>query len=207
MRKKMVWFAGLATAVITVLAACATGGSGEWDFRWEEDGDGVRITSYWGETTDVMIPPQIRGKTVVSIGAGAFLGGKYVDELRRHRPKLTSVVIPDSVISIGQDAFRSNQLTSVVIPDSVTSIGQDAFRNNQLASVVILDSVTSIGMSAFRENQLASITMGNNVTSIDYGAFKDNQLASVTIGNGVTSIRHEAFLNNRLVFRPIQTTE
>ena len=43
---------------------------------------------------------------------------------------LTSVVIPDSVTSIGSLAFRDcYSLTSVVIPDSVTSIGSMAFRD------------------------------------------------------------------------------
>ena len=41
---------------------------------------------------------------------------------------LTSVVIGDSVTSIGDRAFEDcSSLTSIVIPDSVTSIGESAF--------------------------------------------------------------------------------
>ena len=59
----------------------------------------------------------------------------------------TSFVIPDSVISIGNVAFRDcHSLTSVTIPNSVTSIGNTAFRGcSGLISIIIPDSVTSIG--------------------------------------------------------------
>ena len=51
---------------------------------------------------------------------------------------LTSVKIPDSVTSIGENAFTSSGLTSIVIPDSVTSLGPRAFqRCYDLKSIVI----------------------------------------------------------------------
>ena len=43
---------------------------------------------------------------------------------------LTSIAIPDSVVSIGRSAFYGcSSLKSITIPDSVTSIGFFAFRN------------------------------------------------------------------------------
>ena len=64
---------------------------------------------------------------------------------------LKTIVIPDSVTSIGDWAFWDcSGLTSITIPNSVISIGKEAFeRCSGLTSVTIPDSVTSIGDYAF----------------------------------------------------------
>ena len=77
---------------------------------------------------------------------------------------LTSVTIPDSVTSIGNNAFYFCGLTSMTIPDSVTSIGNNAFEGcSRLTSVTIPDSVTSIGNNAFADcRNLTSVTITSN---------------------------------------------
>jgi len=107
-----------------------------------------------------------------------------------------SVAIGNSVEIIGDNAFTRNLLTSVTIPDSVTSIGEGAFSDNGLTSVIIPDSVTSIGDAAFAGNGLTSVTIGNSVETIGDFAFGRNGLTSVIIPDSVTSIGAGAFSRN-----------
>ncbi|WP_206173260.1 leucine-rich repeat protein [Treponema ruminis] len=76
--------------------------------------------------------------------------------------KLTELVVPDSVTSIGQFAFSGcSGLTSVEIGNGVTSIGEYVFYGcSGLTSVEVPDSVMSIGQGAFSEcSSLESITI------------------------------------------------
>ena len=64
---------------------------------------------------------------------------------------LTSLTIPDSVISIGTIAFEGcSGLTSVIIGNGVTTIDRQAFQDcTSLTSVTISNSVTNIGHRIF----------------------------------------------------------
>ena len=149
----------------------------ESDFAVSIIGNAVRIDRFIGTRTVANIPPTIRGLPVIEIGEMAFT---RMD--RWGMPEgigLTSVIIPDSVVTIGRMAFVNNQLTNVIIGNSVATIGVGAFSDNQLTSVAIPNSVISIGHVAFGDNQLASVTIPNSVASIGDAAFAANQLTSV----------------------------
>ena len=144
----------------------------------------ISITS-----TTYYIPSTLKSVTVTG---GNILYGAFYD-----CNGLTSIVIPDSVTSIGYRAFYNcSSLTSVIIPDSVTSIGDWAFEDcSGLTSITIPNSVTSIGNYAFSGcSGLTSVTIPDSVTSIGYYAFYEcSGLTSATIGNGVTIIGYDAF--------------
>ena len=110
-------------------------------------------------------------------------------------PESGHVTIPNSVTSIGEEAFAGCNLSSITIPNSVTSIGEAAFSSCLLSSIVIPNSVTSIGKQAFYYcTSLKSITIPNSVTSIGKEAFYScYSLSSITIPNSVTSIGSYAF--------------
>lgn len=164
--------------------------------------------------TDIVIPGSfVDGAdtyTVTSISSGAFSNGT-----------LTSVVIGNSVVTIGGDAFRDNAalvsvtigesvvtidsaafsggaLTSLVIPDSVETIGSDAFRYSALMTLTLGASVETIGGAAFMDATLAVLALPDSLVSIGGDAFRSSMLASLVIPNSVVSIGNNAFLNNPL---------
>jgi len=158
-----------------------------------DNGKSIEIVEYTGKNTVVNIPPMIQKLPVTKIGKRSFIGNR-----KKIEEKLTSVIIPDSVIHIDNSAFDENKLTSVTIPDSVLYIGGDTFANNQLTSFTFGNSVSIIGYGAFANNQLTSITITDSVYYIDNGAFANNKLISVTIPNRVYSIGDSTFANNQL---------
>lgn len=106
-----------------------------------------------------------------------------------------TITLPTNLIYIGNYAFSSSRLQKVTIPSGVTTIGDYAFSEcTMLSSISIPNSVTSIGDYAFSGcTKLTSIRIPNQVTSIGQGTFKNSGLTSATIGNRVTSIGKDAF--------------
>ena len=79
-----------------------TGESDELQLEYEELDDGtVEITRFVSSSsTDIELPSVIDGKSVTSIGDRAFDGYNI-----ENCSNLTSIIIPDSVTSIGNYAF------------------------------------------------------------------------------------------------------
>ena len=105
-------------------------------------------------------------------------------------------VIPNSVISIGEEAFLGCKgLTTINIPNSVTKIGKSAFGSSGLISLNIPNSVTNIEDRTFEYcSSLTSIIIPNSVTNIEDGTFVGcRRLASINIPHSVKSIGWEAF--------------
>ena len=170
---------------------------------------------------EVIIPSNINGNPVATIGEGAFAGCS----------KLTSITIPNSVTTIGNEAFYyCESLTSITIPNSVTTIGERAFAgcsaltsilvantNENFAvlnyclynkkeksllycfskdsHIIIPNGIHTIGYCAFEDcSSLTSITIPDSVTTIgNYAFFRCSSLTSITLPNSVTTIGERAF--------------
>lgn len=105
----------------------------------------------------------ISGATIV--GGGDAYYEDYTtasDEIGRNSfyycAKLGSVVLPQSVNTIGRQAFSRSGLQDVEIPEGVTSIGFDAFAYcSQLSKVIIGPDVEKIQQGAFYESAVKDV--------------------------------------------------
>ena len=132
---------------------------------------------------------------VTSIGAAAFhdcssLTNINVSNNNKNYSSVDGVLFNKDKTEIIKYPVKKKG-TSYDIPDSVTSIGYEAFYNcRDLTSIAIPEKVTSIGAHAFEYCiSLTNITIPEGVTSIDiYTFYCCDSLTNITIPEGVTSI-------------------
>lgn len=205
----------LAFRTSTVTLAAEDISADAFSYEVNAVGDGITITEYHGNGGAVVIPAEIDGMAVTSIGERAF----YDCET------LTSISIPEGVTRIGESAFACcSCLTSIAIPASVTEIGWGAFGKTMFdctpwlnaqkkesplvivngilidardceGEVVVPSSVTSIGDGAFRNcSEVTSVMLPERVTHIGQYAFSTcGRLTDITVPKGVMRIGERAF--------------
>ena len=184
------------------------------DYAYTVLGDGTaQLIGYSGKNSHVEYPSSIDGHTVTRVG--------WEDTNYDLCPDpVTSIVLPDTVVSIGNHAFDNSGslqsitlgtglktieadafydctgLKSIAIPEGVTAIGDSAFRGcSSMTSATVPSSVTQIGDSAFYGcSKLADLSFNAKVDNIGSTVFSDcSSLTSIDIPEGVTYISSYTF--------------
>ena len=134
----------------------------------------------------VVIPREIGGKPVTSIGAGAFY----------ECSGLTSLIIPNSISNINTEAFaHCARLTSISIPASVTNLCAGAFDGcSRLQALSLHGPALVIAGTVRNLPALRSLEFGTGVRTISGGAVSNCQnLITVTIPVDVERVEALAF--------------
>lgn len=201
-----------ACCIISLVSLLAAGVQGA-EFVYTTNNGAVTMAHYTGKEGTVIIPSDVGGLPVTTIGSSAFW----------RRDSVTNVVIPQTVTNIAGLAFyQCTNLTSVVLGDGLKSIEDYAFSTcTRLASVAWGTNLTSLGFEAFyccasltivalpdcvtsMEDEvfagcarLASVSLGARLRSIPDGTFAGcTDLTTIRIPDGITNIGRSAFYRN-----------
>lgn len=125
--------------------------------------------------------------------------GDYGDEIRTYT--IQDIKLNEGLIEIGSNAFDGAVITSLTLPNSLTTIGQDAFSGcYQLAEITWPDNkgFTEINGFAHCTSLPDSIfeSLPVTVTSIGYRAFLGCRFSSVSLPGTIETIGERAFAYN-----------
>ena len=179
----------------------------ENDFTIYNDGTFSHLIRYVGDATEVIIP------NIDRIHKGAFLNCTHI----------TSVVVSDHVLSIGEGAFTGctsletitlpfigdglgenntlaflgcENIKNVILSDVCKEVPKEAFKNyKSLETITFGSKVSTIGENAFYGCEgLTSLVIPNTINTIGYGAFYEcTNLVSITLPSGLRTITNSLF--------------
>ena len=115
------------------------------EFEVRVEGRDATIVRVINEKEKLIIPSEIGGYSVTKLSDHVFAATGFHDE------KIHEIIIPDSVIDIGKNAFIDrNALMKVSLPKSIKKISEGMFmRCSNLEELIIPDGVEEIEAGAF----------------------------------------------------------
>ena len=161
-------------------------------FKLLYDGTGYEVSVGKATDTVLKIPSIYNGRDVTSIATAGF-----------RMYECTEVILPDSITSVGVNAFRYCTMSSIRLSENLSKIEQCSFSDClNLVSVDIPASLKEISMGAFSScTSLLSVTLHEGLEIIDHTAFWCcKSLSSISIPNTVTTIGSTAFGSTGLTF-------
>ena len=173
------------------------------DEIWYTTSDGAIITlkesASFGDVT-VVSNTYADGKGILKFSGPLTTIGRYTFYTCK---TLTSVTLPEGLISIGAQAFSlCNSMVSVTIPSTLTEIQEYAFWNcHKLTYVTIPEHVTVLGDGIFAQCFSLTAIQGQYATTDKRCLIKDGRLlafapaglTAYTIPSNVTSIGDQVF--------------
>ena len=173
-------------------------------FEYTVDGNTITITACdKAAEGKVTIPASIDKKKVTALGPEAFAGCD----------KITEVVIPNGVKTIGKGCFRDCALTKISLPASVETVGAGAFACKTLTSVSvnknnkkfssakgILFNKKQTTLVCYPAAKTGSYTLPKTVKKISSRAFAGSGLTTLTLDSKgkLATIGEAAFAGSSL---------
>ncbi len=178
MKKFLLW-------LLTLTVALPALASGDFSYTFKGQTLDYRILDEDAKTCAVAPSQMAFGAVeipaIASDGSNNYTVTAILKQAFERCDGVTSMIIPNTVTSIGSGAFSDCRITEITIPNSVTSIDDAAFSwCMDLQEVTLSNSLTSISQSLFsRCRSLTQITIPRYVTSI--GSYAFNGCSSLSV--------------------------
>ncbi len=112
--------------------------------------------------------------------------------------KIETVQLPSTLVNIPDFAFAMSTLKSIIIPEGIESIGEEAFSSNTLRELRLPNTLKHIGKNAFYEATIPVLDIPGSVEDIDEFAFCRNHFGQIILEEGVQAIGQKAFFKSAI---------
>lgn len=133
----------------------------ESEFTVSEDG---ALLGYSGVNTSIVVPQNINGVTVTSVGENAFDSESGVN--------FKEIILPETITDIKKSAFDSNSGIEYVVAENVENIGERAFYSCLSLKTLDAPNVKTINVEAFKSSLNFCDFNSFNVELVDDYAFE-----------------------------------
>ncbi len=143
----------------SVFANAVSAAASDFDYQLLDSLEGVVLLRYIGKGQEIILPAEVEGFPVQRIEGRAF-----------YSTNVKTVVIPDSVVSMGREAFaQCSNLVSVRLSSAMRVISGEAFAGcSKLENVLIPPSVDTMVSRAFKYSGIRSIILPPNMIFESY---------------------------------------
>lgn len=133
----------------------------------------------WDKISILEWVSQINSEYSAGLEFDSELGALYRNNLSSSRkpkvPSIKNLEIPEGVRAIGREAFSMfTEIESVYFSDSLVEIGEDAFRGCGLIAANFGCSLVTIRSGAFADNNLSEVILPPSLVDVGKGAFSGN---------------------------------
>lgn len=162
---------------------------GNWQFLPSEDGTcSIKPLSNAMKTGAVVIPEEVDGFTVISIGANAYASNRNI----------TSIVVPDSIKEIGENAFKGATKIANFEAIGVEKIGGGAFYGCTALVTFNAPNAVELGDGVFEKcSKLNDVKVGASM--IPANQFKGCTALTDYDFTGIETIGDSAFYGCKLL--------
>lgn len=179
----------------------------------------LELTKYNKDELSIIIPSELNGMKVTSIGEKAFHYNDIEEvvlpntlvTIKRYAfgncENLKEIVIPNNVVFIGENAFSyCTNLEKVSLNEGLETLGKNSFRNCNLTTLIIPSTVTYSGGTIFEENKyFMELVNLSKVKDSSFGTTQINNFATLDYTSGIFTIDNEFtfcfdYRNKKIVF-------